>query len=226
MEKKKLHRVVGILILIAVVIVILPLVTGKRDLPVNRMLSVEAPPFPASSGAEVDNAPAGQPEQPPTMIPPFSEPSPSPAPSATPETSSVTPSVTPPVAEPVASPAKEEASPQALAEPPVAVSAPSSTAQAASPNKKPTAARPASIAWAVQMGNFHNHNNAVRLANRLRMAGYKAYTRQIVSRTGNISTRVYVGSGLAEASAKKLSQKIHSHLNLDGLVVTVESLPV
>lgn len=258
MEKKKLHRVVGILILTAVVIIILPLVTGKNGVPESKTLSMEVPagsravkladtssvpqatavPEPQGASSALAAVPDSD-DQPPAVNPPAAaaeEP-------ATPVPAEAVPPTPPAAMPPAQTPTPGAGSgsgdvsapaPSADTAPPAAASAPAS-APAAAPASAPdansaAAKKPAALsavvasAWAVQMGHFHNHTNAVRLANRLRNAGFNAFTRQVVSRNGVVSTRVYVGPESAQASARRVSTDIHAQTKLQGMVVPFEAL--
>ena len=233
MEKKKLNRIVGILVFVAAVIVILPLVISRNG-PADKTLSVEAPPFPSS---ESNAPPMSDKSSDSESVPPSSMPSQSSLPASPPESSAdQPPAVNPPSS---AEPATVPSSPTSTSEettsaPTPAAPATPEPAQTVSPDKPevsmmtssvvPKKAQSVAGAWAVQMGNFHNHSNAIRLANRLRTAGYNAFTRQVVSRTGAVSTRVYVGPETIQASARKLSAHIQSHLKLNGMVVPFEPL--
>lgn len=237
MERKKLHRIVGLLVLAAVVIIGLPLLTGRNDQPTSRVLSMEAPLFPDS-----DSPPAGanppETKQPETALP---------APEAVPEAA---PAVTPPVVEdspqktedksaPAAAPLPAEeksalpAAPAALPDSTVSGgSSPAATGDSASATsfKKSPVLNPSTVlnpspgnAWAVQMGNFHNHDNAVRLVNRLRAGGFHAFMREIQGRHGIKSTRVYVGPAPRQVLARRLSGDIQDQLNIEGIVVNYPS---
>jgi cell division septation protein DedD len=74
-------------------------------------------------------------------------------------------------------------------------------------------------AWVVQMGSFHNRDNAQRLANTLRAKGFKAFTREVKS-----STRVYVGPEFKQASAESLITKLQTAVNIQGFVMTYRPL--
>jgi DedD protein len=80
-------------------------------------------------------------------------------------------------------------------------------------------AKLAQAAWVVQMGSFRDKNNAHRLTDRLRAAGYKAFTREVAAKHGN-QTRVYVGPEFKQIAAAKLSLEIEHDLNMHGIVVT------
>jgi DedD protein len=73
-------------------------------------------------------------------------------------------------------------------------------------------------AWVIQLGSFKEKNNARRLADKLRAAGYKAFMHE-VNKGDNAQTRVYIGPEYQEASAEKLSMKIQQQLKLHGFVV-------
>jgi cell division septation protein DedD len=83
-----------------------------------------------------------------------------------------------------------------------------------------------SIAWVVQMGTFKDKNNARRLADKLRNAGYKAFTKEITSVKGNVSTRVYIGPEFKEASALQLSNKVEKEMKMQGIVITIKPLEI
>lgn len=80
-------------------------------------------------------------------------------------------------------------------------------------------------AWVIQMGSFKDKTNATRLADKLRTAGFKAFTHEVTSaKTGKVSTRVYIGPEDQQASAQQLSSKVEQDLNLHGIVVSFKPL--
>lgn len=79
------------------------------------------------------------------------------------------------------------------------------------------------IAWAVQLGSFKDKNNAKNLADKLRAAGYKAFTREVKSQKGT-QTRVYIGPESQQASAAKLSTQLEQEMKLHGFVVMYKPL--
>lgn len=84
---------------------------------------------------------------------------------------------------------------------------------------KLNAAKAKHTAWVVQMGNFKSKDNARRLTDRLHTAGFKAFTRTVKS--GNKErVRVYVGPENKQASAAQLSNKINSKIKMRGVVVS------
>lgn len=57
MEQKKVQRIVGIMVVIALVIVVMPLLFGKNNFPVQQAANIKAPPFPDQPQA-TDTTPA------------------------------------------------------------------------------------------------------------------------------------------------------------------------
>lgn len=79
-------------------------------------------------------------------------------------------------------------------------------------------------AWAVQLGSFKNKDNARRLADRLRAAGFNAFTHEVKSAKHGPQTRVYIGPEYREASAIKLSSKIEQQMKMHGFIVSFKPL--
>ncbi|HSW94444.1 MAG TPA: SPOR domain-containing protein [Gammaproteobacteria bacterium] len=52
MEQKKVQRIVGILVVVALAIVVMPLLFGKNNFPVQQAANIKAPPFPDQPPAE------------------------------------------------------------------------------------------------------------------------------------------------------------------------------
>ncbi len=81
--------------------------------------------------------------------------------------------------------------------------------------------------WAVQLGSFKDKNNARKLADKLRAAGYKAFTREIKSAKGmNVQIRVYIGPEYKQASAIKLTEKLEQQMKLHGFLVPYKPLEI
>lgn len=80
------------------------------------------------------------------------------------------------------------------------------------------------VAWAVQLGSFKDKNNARRLADRLRAAGYKAFMHEVKSARNGLQTRVYIGPEYKQASAAKLSTKIEQQMKMHGFIVSYKPL--
>lgn len=78
-----------------------------------------------------------------------------------------------------------------------------------------------STAWVVQMGSFKDKNNARRLVDRLRKAGYQAFSQQI-----HQQTRVYIGPEFKQTAAAKLSATVAQNLAMRGIVVMYSPLDI
>jgi DedD protein len=78
-----------------------------------------------------------------------------------------------------------------------------------------------STAWAVQLGSFKDKNNARRLVDRLRKAGYQAFSQEI-----HQQTRVYVGPEFKQTAAAKLSATVEQNLAMHGIVVMYSPLDI
>nr|VFK54715.1 MAG: Cell division protein DedD (protein involved in septation) [Candidatus Kentron sp. TUN]VFK58934.1 MAG: Cell division protein DedD (protein involved in septation) [Candidatus Kentron sp. TUN]VFK59431.1 MAG: Cell division protein DedD (protein involved in septation) [Candidatus Kentron sp. TUN] len=76
------------------------------------------------------------------------------------------------------------------------------------------------VAWAVQVGSFSKRKNALGLRDLLRTKGYRAFVEFVrVGNVGSIRTRVFVGPVLVRGNALQSAEKLHSDLNIDGIVV-------
>jgi len=96
-----------------------------------------------------------------------------------------------------------------------ATAAPKPAAPAAKPTTSTSAA--ASTGFAVQVGAFSKPGDATALRDRLRAAGFSAFTESVSTDKGAL-TRVRVGPVLARAEADQLKQQVQSKLGLDGIV--------
>jgi cell division septation protein DedD len=95
----------------------------------------------------------------------------------------------------------------------------SATPKPVAPAPKPAASTPAasSTGFAVQVGAFSKPGDATALRDRLRAAGFSAFTETVSTDKGAL-TRVRVGPVLARAEADQLQQQVRSKLGLDGIV--------
>jgi DedD protein len=80
-----------------------------------------------------------------------------------------------------------------------------------------------SPAWVVQVGNFKNKENALRILNQLRTSGYRAFIQNIISAKGN-NTRVFVGPEAQRTTAHELAQRLENEMHLQGIVVSYKPL--
>ncbi|MFY0664054.1 MAG: SPOR domain-containing protein [Natronospirillum sp.] len=74
-------------------------------------------------------------------------------------------------------------------------------------------------AWSVQMGSFRQTDNARRLLNELRAAGYEAYTKETVLSDGSLLTQVMVGPDPDHDRVRQKKDILAEEFNLPTLVV-------
>lgn len=77
--------------------------------------------------------------------------------------------------------------------------------------------------WVVQIGSFRDKENALRIVNRLRENGYKAFFKEINTSRGN-NTRVFVGPLNQQSSARTLAARLESDLNIHGIIISYKPL--
>ena len=75
--------------------------------------------------------------------------------------------------------------------------------------------------WVIQLGSFKNKENALRLVNKLRTSGYRAFIQQASSHT-----QVFVGPENKQNSARSLKSKIEAELHISGIVVSYKPLKI
>ncbi len=272
MDKRKTQRILGILVIIALVIILFPLLFSKNEVAIQTT-SVTAPAFPdklntATAVAPVDN----QDNQQTTTVTPVAESTPAstndaiveikpeaaPPPVANadavePNTAPITNNLQDPKqptelsnasldqaksANTTDEPAKPDVQAgveqstisteeENTAQPVVNKRSLKSTKNKAKTHHKPAHHEVANLnkpAWIVQMGSFKNKANARSLTDKLRAAGFNAFTKEVKLTKGGIRTHVYVGPEFKEASATKISRKIQHDLNLQSIVLPYKPL--
>ena len=73
--------------------------------------------------------------------------------------------------------------------------------------------------WVIQVGSFKNKENALRLVNKLRMNGYRAFIQHATS-----YTQVFVGPESKQNSARVLKRQLEMDLHISGIVVSYKPL--
>lgn len=140
-------------------------------------------------------------------------------------------------AKPVAHPAPNNqpaAAPVAALNPTQAIATPQSTQtptpatpqtskQAAAPVVKATPI-PAGQAWVVQVGSFANPANAEALVKRLRAKQFPSFTRAATTAQGKAITRVFVGPKVKKAEAASLMTQLKQQANVSGVVMPYEPI--
>lgn len=146
-------------------------------------------------------------------------PVPAPAPTAEPvkpvEAKPAEPKPQPKPAEPKPAEAKPVAAKPVAAKP----AEPKPVAPAKPPAPKPVAAPPAAakVGFAVQLGAFGDAAEAGAMRERLRAAGFTAFTETVNTDKGKL-TRVRVGPVLDRAAADQLKSQIKAKTGIDGIV--------
>lgn len=214
LDKVLKQRMVGALVLVALVVIFLPMLLSRDD--ESEQVKVDAPTMPqAPAMAQIEVDPVSVPE--PQLLP--DEPIPvepdasvpaeldEPAPPA-----AVTPPVTPaPAAPPAATPAPKTApTPSTPAASPPAV--PSPAAELAAQKRLDGNGLP--VSWSIQLASLSSTESAQALQKTLRSQGYNAYIRRFEN-----MNRVFVGPLIERAEADRLRDQLSRQQKLDGFVV-------
>lgn len=194
----------------------------RSDVPV-RVVALDAEPAPTPATA------AATPVEPPKPAPAKPEPKPAPSVAAKPEPKPTVPTPakpasTPPVAttKPAPVPAKPATTSAAASQPLTPVAPKSSALTPVAP--KPTAPKPAAtvpaaakVGFAVQVGAFSDATEAGALREKLRAAGFTAFTETVSTDKGKL-TRVRVGPAVDRAAADQLKAQVQAKVGVDGIV--------
>lgn len=246
MEKKTIQRIIGILVVIALIIILIPLLFSKNDVSSLQPTTEKAPPFPDQQNQQSQVAPSPAASN-QTMVDEHVvtaensaavEPAIAPAQPTAPATPVAIETTTLPDTVPAQSAVNtvvETKAPEAILsaeEKPTIDHPEQQTEVAAAPAKQPVATPKTKApnyeqyrktAWVVQLGSFNNKDNARKLTDKLRAAGYKAFTRE-VSNSKHGTIRVYVGPEFKRVVAIELSAKIQREMNLHNFVVKYKPL--
>lgn len=74
-------------------------------------------------------------------------------------------------------------------------------------------------AWVIQLGSFKNKANALKLVNKLRSRGYRAFIQKYSADTGQ-QTRVFVGPEHQQKSARLVAAELKKGMKLHGIVIS------
>lgn len=97
----------------------------------------------------------------------------------------------------------------------------SATLEPAAPLKAPAIHAQKNLndtAWVIQVASFKESLYADRLLKQLRRGGYEAYTRPTIASNGQPLIKVYIGPFIDIDKAKKLQPKIRQDFHLQGLL--------
>jgi len=236
MQTKTKHRIIGGIVLLAIVAIFLPLLFHNSRPSMDLKLSTQVPSPPAKPEVQLqlpalDNAKgkaSDQNEHPQSVK------------AAAQETPAITqhilntapaPAIAPKAAKEITKAHSKEATPKIRKK-----SLPKARSQAVTTTKivkrvaaaktKPAKFRKArqtllqsSVpeAWTIQVASFTNLENAKRLVKRLRDKGFDVYTRQSQLRQGTI-TRVFVGPIINQAKVKEMMKQLKQQFRLKGVI--------
>lgn len=235
MEKKIKHRILGSLVVIALVIILLPLLQRERDLP-SEKVTVKAPPFPNQTmqvanaldepKSEINHQPNthntqadNQPHTDDLMS--VSRPS---------VINSQEPVETKQVAQ-IASKStktKKQLGVELANSVKVNKNIKHNSIKILSVSAKTNFDKNGLInlknhAWVIQIGSFKNKTNAIRLVNQLRENGYHAFIQQVNTISGD-STRVFIGPEYKQTSARALASRLENDLHIHGMIISYKPL--
>ena len=123
-------------------------------------------------------------------------------------------SVSKPVALAEAKPAASARLPEAAPKPAATTAKPTAATPVAVPTPKPAASN---VGFAVQLGAFSNAEEATRLRDRARAAGFSAFVESVRTDKGTLS-RVRVGPVADRADADRLRAQVAAKLGVSGIV--------
>lgn len=76
-------------------------------------------------------------------------------------------------------------------------------------------------AYVIQLGSFNQKTNALKLVNKLRANGYRAFIQNVQASSGS-KTRVFVGPEHRQASARQVASRLAKDMNLRGIVISYQ----
>ena len=211
------QRVIGALVLLALIIIFVPMLFNRQD--DARKVAVEAPPQPAAPTVpSTEVQPVQTPEAPPVVVVPDEPAKPLGKPQtpiagtagqAPTQNAPVSPA--PAQSQPAAPVAKAPATPAPVASAPAAPAA--TPAPAAKPDSRLGAANLPN-SWSVQLASLSSRPSADALQAKLRSQGYNAYVR-----TADGMNRVFVGPVIERSEADRLRDQLNKQNGVKGFVV-------
>ena len=214
METKTKQRVIGGVVLVAVLAIFLPLLFHNSRPSAGLKISQHVPKPPASPDIQL-------------QLPLNNSPSVTQPPSEK-ATVQQTPAVTRKILNIVPPKVMKTEKPLAMKKKPAVVKHKKSNKERAPAVKKQEAksgstaslssfALSAPKAWVIQAGSFSDQQNADRLVKQLRAKGLDVYTRKRVS-GGKAITRVYVGPEINLSKTKEMQQQLKKQFKLTGVI--------
>jgi DedD protein len=231
MEKQTKHRILGVFVMIALVIILLPLFQSGKELPSEKVI-VKAPPFPDQSLQVASTPDASEPMEAemdstpnndlmgvsrPSVISSQSVASNTVANVAVDEINQVNKVQEPPKVE-----LENKAEVKELA--PVFKDKNMTTRVRLTKKNENSLINLKQRIWVIQIGSFKNKTNALQLANKLRAHGYQAFIQQSASAFGGNTTRVFVGPESKQNAARALASRLENQLHIKGVVLNYKPL--
>ncbi|HAC69287.1 MAG TPA: cell division protein [Pseudomonas sp.] len=207
------QRVIGALVLLALIIIFVPMLFNRQD--DARKVVVEAPPQPAAPTVpSTEVQPVQTPEAPPVVVVP-DEPA---KPLGKPQTPIAgTSGQAPAQNAPVTAPPQPQAAPAAPVAKAPAASVPAAPVATPAPAAKPDSRLGAANlpnSWSVQLASLSSRPSADALQAKLRSQGYNAYVR-----TADGMNRVFVGPVIERSEADRLRDQLNKQNGVKGFVV-------
>ncbi|WP_145003820.1 SPOR domain-containing protein [Pseudomonas oryzihabitans] len=211
------QRVIGALVLLALIIIFVPMLFNRQD--DARKVVVEAPPQPAAPVVpSTEVQPVQTPEAPPVVVVP-DEPA---KPLGKPQTpiagtAGQAPTQNAPVNAAPSQPQAAAPVAKAPAAPAPVASAPAAPAATPAPAAKPELRLGAANlpnSWSVQLASLSSRPSADALQAKLRSQGYNAYVR-----TADGMNRVFVGPVIERSEADRLRDQLNKQNGVKGFVV-------
>ncbi|MHB8535561.1 MAG: SPOR domain-containing protein [Sulfuricaulis sp.] len=194
------HRIVGAIVIVALVVIVVPLILNRREPPVDA-----SPPGEPAARGEI----AGTPDTKLVVTPVL--PLETQAAGGNTSTKAVTPTVD--------SAPKPQAPAVAPVEKPPAVKKPPAAPASAKTTKSSSVAEKITKGWIVQVGTFSNRENAIHLRNKLVSHGHGVHT-ETVTLAGKKATRLRVGPFREKRQAEKAQALIRKETGVRGAVQT------
>jgi len=216
-ESKIKQRIIGIIVLIAIIIIILPFVFHKsRSLPTIN-LAAKIPPEPAAPKVQIQlpegiSTNAVKSKAVPKLVVIKSAPKPI-KPIAKP-----TPKPIKPIVKPVST-----LQPKLIQKPkPIQKSKPVIKKAASFPLQNIVINHPK--AWVIQVGTFSDAANAKRLLVALHKAGYDTYIQPFYAQNGKNFTKVFVGPNISHKKIETIQQILKLKYHISGVVTHYQPL--
>lgn len=209
MQVKTRYRLVGLVVVLALLFIFVPWIWQRSVLPPRARVSMNVPkaPTPPTVSIQAPTPPAVADETVNTFTVKAAAPPASSLPASTPATA--------PVSKPVQT-AQKPANKATV----VVQKMPSATQDAAEREMAADVGAGANqlpAAWVVQLGTFGNAANAQALITRLRRDGFDAYEREISQGAAKL-TQIFVGPEINKASIQKMLSDLKKRYQLEGVI--------